>query len=239
MYARNLSKRFSRASMFAFSIGVICMIFSSAASGQSWNKKTSVTFSGPVEIPGVGAQVLPAGTYIFKLLDSQSDRHIVQIFNKDESHVYATILAIPNYRLKATDKTVITFSERAAGEPQAIRAWFYPGDNSGQEFVYPKKRALELAKITKTPVIYIPDEVAPFIVAPITTATEAPVVALREAPLKAVTPTGEEVALAEVVEPPPVQTASLPKTASGLPLLALMGVMCLGVGLWLRPLCTR
>ncbi len=28
-----------------------------------------------------------------------------------------TILAIPNYRLKATDKTVMTFSERAAGQP--------------------------------------------------------------------------------------------------------------------------
>src|SRR5688572_12889333 len=135
MNARNLSKRFSRASMFAFSIGVICVMFSSAALGQSWNKKTSVTFSGPVEIPGVGAQILPAGTYIFKLLDSQSDRHIVQIFNKDESHVYATILAIPNYRLKATDKTVMTFAERAVGDPEAIRAWFYPGDTWGQEFV--------------------------------------------------------------------------------------------------------
>ena len=63
------------------------------------------------------------------LLDSLSDRHIVQVFNKDESHIYATILAIPNYRLRATDKTVMTFAERAEGDPQAIRAWFYPGDN--------------------------------------------------------------------------------------------------------------
>ena len=139
MFARNLSKRLSRALVFAFSITVLCMMFSSTASAQSWNKRTSVTFSAPVEIPGVGAQVLPAGTYVFRLLDSQSDRHIVQIFNKDESHLYATILAIPNYRLKATDKTVMTFAERAAGDPQAIRAWFYPGDNSGQEFVYPKE----------------------------------------------------------------------------------------------------
>jgi hypothetical protein len=239
MYLRSLSKRFSRALMFAFSIGVICMMFSSTAAGQSRSKKTSVTFSGPVEIPGVNAQILPAGTYIFKLLDSKSDRHIVQIFNKDESHVYATILAIPNYRLKATDKTVMTFAERAAGEPQAIRAWFYPGDNSGQEFVYPKKRAVELAKITKTPVIFIPDEVAPFIVAPIKTAVEAPVVALLEAPLRAITPAGEEVALTEVVVPPPVQTASLPKTAGGLPLLALMGSLCLVVGFTLRELCAR
>lgn len=239
MSVRNLSKRLSRSVVFAFSITVLCMMFSSAASAQPWNKKTTVTFSAPVEIPGVGAQVLPAGTYVFRLLDSLSDRHIVQIFNKDESHVYATILAIPNYRLKATDKTVMTFAERAAGEPQAIRAWFYPGDNSGQEFVYPKKRAVELAKTTRTPVIYIPDELAANIVAPVRTATEPPVIALKEVPLRAITPTGEEVAITEVVVPPPVQTASLPKTAGSLPLMALMGLLSLGVAFSLRALCAR
>jgi hypothetical protein len=240
MFVRNLSKRLSRALVFAFSITTLCMMFSSTASAQSWDKKTTVTFSGPVEIPGVGAQVLPAGTYVFKLLDSQSDRHIVQVFNKDESHVYATILAIPNYRLRPTDKTVITFAERAAGEPQAIRAWFYPGDNSGQEFVYPKKRAVELAKTTNQPVIYIPDELASNIVAPIKSASEAPVIALREVPLKAVKPTGEDIEIAEVVVPPPVQIAArLPRTASNLPSLALMGFLCLGLGISFRAMCAR
>src|SRR6185369_3007763 len=223
MFIRNLTERFGRALGLLFSITLLCMMFSGSASAQNWNKRTSVTFSGPVEIPGAGAQVLPAGTYVFRLLDSQVDRHIVQIFNKDESHLYATILAIPNYRLKATDKTVMTFAERAAGDPQASRAWFYPGDNSGQEFVYPRKRAVELAKITNQPVIYIPDEVAANIVAPVTTPTEPPVIALKEVPLRAVTPRGEDIAIAEVVEPPPVQVASLPKTASSLPLLAMMG----------------
>ena len=239
MFDPNLSKRLRQSLVLALSIIVVCMMFSSSASAQSWNKKTTVTFSAPIEIPGVGAQVLPAGTYVFRLLDSISDRHIVQIFDKDESHLYATILAIPNYRLKATDKTVMTFAERAAGDPQAIRAWFYPGDNSGQEFVYPKKRAVELAKITRTPVIYIPDEVAPNIVVPVKAATEPPVIALKEVPLRAVTPTGEEVAIAEVVIPPPVQTASLPKTAGSLPLMALMGLLSLGIGLSLRTLCVR
>jgi hypothetical protein len=225
--------------MFAFGIGVICLMLSSAASAQSWNKRTVVTFSGPVEIPGVGAQVLPAGTYVFRLLDSQSDRHIVQVFNKDETHIYATILAIPNWRLQPTDKTVMTFAERATGEPQAVRAWFYPGDNSGQEFVYPKKRAVELARITNQPVLYIPDEVAPNIAAPVEKATEAPVIALEKAPVLAVEPTGETVPLAEVVETPPVQTASLPKTASELPLLALIGLLSLSAGFTLRALCVR
>jgi hypothetical protein len=240
MFVRDLSKHISRVVVFAFSITALCMMLSGTASAQPWNKKTTVTFSAPVEIPGVGAQVLPAGTYVFRLLDSLSDRNIVQVFNKDESHVYATILAIPNYRLRATDKTVMTFAERAAGDPQAIRAWFYPGDNWGQEFVYPKTKAVQLAKITRLPVLYIPDEVAPNIVAPVKEATEPPVIALKEVPLKAVKPTGEVVEIAEVVEPPPVQTAAkLPKTASELPLVALMGFLCLGIGISLRPLCAR
>ncbi len=231
---------FSRRTLtIALSTAVLCMMFSSTASAQPWNKKTTVTFSAPVEIPGVNAQVLPAGTYVFKLLDSLSDRHIVQVFNKDENHVYATILAIPNYRLKATDRTVMTFAERRVGDPQAIRAWFYPGDNWGQEFVYPKSKALELAKITNVPVLYIPDEVAPNIIAPIVTASEPPVLVLREVPIRAVRPTGDDAAVAEVVVPPPVQTAALPKTASDVPLVTLMGFICVGLAISLRALCAR
>src|SRR5581483_2765438 len=101
----------------------------SAMAGE-WDRKTVITFSESVEIPGVhlaGWGVLPAGTYVFKILDSTSDRHIVQIFDKSETTIYATILAIPNYRLQATDKTLMTFRERPVGQPEALRAWFYPG----------------------------------------------------------------------------------------------------------------
>ena len=76
-----------------FSLALVGVAFSPAAKADEWNDKTVMTFSAPVEIPGVhlkGWGVLPAGTYVFKLLDSQSDRHIVQIFNKDETVVYAT-----------------------------------------------------------------------------------------------------------------------------------------------------
>ena len=240
MYAR-ISRCWSQAFVFAFSTAMLCVMFSgTAAAQQGWDKRTMVTFNVPVEIPGISAQVLPAGTYVFRLMNSPADRHIVQILNKDETHLYANILAIPNYRLRPTDKTVMTFSERRVGEPQAIRAWFYPGDNFGQEFVYPRKTAVELAKVTDVPVLYVQDEVAPNIVAPAATPTAPPVVALREAPVAAVTPAGQDIAVAQVVEPPPVQTAAaLPRTASSLPFVALMGLFCLGVGLWLRPLCVR
>ena len=111
--------------------------------GDEWNKKTILTFSQPVEIPGV---ILPAGQYVFKLADSPANRHIVQVFNADQDQIFATILAIPHYRMQPADKTLILFDERRPGQPQAIHAWFYPGAQYGQEFVYPRGRALELAR---------------------------------------------------------------------------------------------
>jgi hypothetical protein len=226
-------------------LALVTLAFPPRGKADEWNKKTTVTLSAPFEIPGVGAQTLPAGTYVFKLMDSQSDRHIVQIFNERGDHVYATILAIPNYRLKSTDKTVITFRERAAGDPEAIRAWFYPGNNWGQEFVYPKKRAMELAKITDSPVLAMPTELETNLTLPVTKIDEPPVVALLEAPLEAVKPTGEAVSITEVVEAPPVQTAAapepekLPKTASLLPLVGLIGLLSLGAGFALLGFPTR
>lgn len=219
-------------------LGMICVLslvalaVPSGAKADEWNRKTKMTFSAPVEVPGVGAQILPAGTYIFKILDSPSDRHIVQIFNEEENHVFTTILAIPNYRLKPTDKTVITFKERGEGKPEAIRAWFYPGHQWGEEFVYPKSRAIVLAKEVETPILAMPLE------------TEPTVEALKTVEVEAVKPTGEEVPVAEVVEPPPAQEAapvaepkSLPATASQLPLLGLIGIISLGAaaGLSLIP----
>jgi hypothetical protein len=224
------------------------LVFSPGAKASEWNSKTVITFSGPVEIPGVhltGWKVLPAGTYVFKLLDSQSDRHIVQIFNKSETKCYATILAIPNYRIKATGKTVVTFRERPAGQPEAIRAWFYPGKNWGEEFVYPKARAIELAKTANEPVLFTTAEIPVEVAEPIKTADEPVVVQLEKAPVMAIEPTGQEVEVAAVVTPPPaaelqpdaapVQIAAvLPKTASPLPLIALLGLLALGGGLGLQ-----
>ena len=212
-----------------FCVSIMVLALSPAVKAQRWDKKTIVTFSAPVEIPGVGAQVLPAGTYVFRLVDSLSDRNIVRVWNEDETHVFATILAIPNYRLTATGKTVMTFRERATGQPEAIRAWFYPGDNSGQEFVYPKARAIEIAKVTQQPVLEMPSELAAEIVKP----APAPEVEteLKEAPIKAVTPRGEEVEVAQVIPPKTeVARAELPKTASQLPLLGLLGLLALGSG---------
>jgi hypothetical protein len=221
-----------------FCLALMGAAFSPSAKADEWNRKTTLTFSGPVEIPGVhlkGWGVLPAGTYVFKILDSQTDRHIVQIFNKDETQCYATILAIPTYRLKTTGKTVVTFRERPAGEPEALRAWFYPGENYGDEFVYPKARAVELAKAENQVVLFTPAEVPVEVGEPIKTADEPVVAQLKQAPVMAINPSGDEVELAAVATPPPaaepVAENTLPATASALPLIALLGLLALG-GAW-------
>src|ERR1700730_9463324 len=113
-------------------LGVLGGMVPRATAGEM-DQKTIVTFSGPVEIPG---QVLQAGTYVFKLAGSESDRDVVQVFNKDENHLYGTFLAIPDQRLRPAGKPIITFDERPADSPEAVKAWFYPGDNTGHAFVY-------------------------------------------------------------------------------------------------------
>jgi hypothetical protein len=213
------------------SFALVAMAFAVNVQADTFDKKTVITFSEPFEIPGVDAQILPAGTYVFKVFESFGDRNVVQIFNADETHILSTILAINNYRLKPTEKTVLTFKERGEGQPQAIKAWFYPDNAFGQEFVYSKKRALELAKIVNEPVLAMPIE----------TNTVPPAEVLKSIKLEAIKPTGEEAPVAEVVEAPPQQAATtapektevaraLPHTASSLPLAGLIGLLSLCAG---------
>jgi hypothetical protein len=243
-------KLFGTAATAVFCLALSGTMFVPSAKADESNRKTVITFSAPVEIPGVhlaGWGVLPAGTYVFKIFDSQSDRHIVQIFSQDETTVYATILAIPNYRLKTTDKTVMTFRERPVGQPEALRAWFYPGRNWGEEFVYPKSRALELAKETNTTVLYTPAEITPEVNVAVKSPDEPVVVQLKEAPVMAIKPTGEEVAVAEVVTPLPEQAEvaaapmpeELPKTASPVPLIGLLGLLSVGGAFAVRAVASR
>jgi LPXTG-motif cell wall-anchored protein len=211
-----------------------------SARADTWNKKTVVTFSQAVEVPG---KILPAGTYTFQLLDSPSDRHIVQIFNADGSQIITTILAINNYRLEPKGDTVMKFSERPGDDPEALRAWFYPGDNFGQEFVYPKARAIQLAQTTKVAVpavaVDVIDENA-----------------IKTAPIVAVTPEQEEVEVTSVIQtsppvaaaatptpvvavetPAPVavkETEELPQTGSSMALIALLGGLSIGIAVGLK-----
>jgi hypothetical protein len=212
-------------------VALLGLSFTASLKADQWNKKTVLTVKEAIQLPHT---VLQPGTYVFKLADSMSDRHIVQIFNADETQIIATILAIPNYRLQPTDKSVFRFWETPAGDPKAMRAWFYPGDNFGQEFAYPKMKSIELAKITRTPVPAVLVE---------TDVVDENV--LKTAPVVIVTEKAEEKPLVLMAQNTVVHTApeadayvrpetasrsakTLPSTASSLPLIGLVGLASLG-----------
>jgi len=198
------------------------------ARADEWDKKTVFTFNEPVQVPGA---VLPAGTYVFKLAESAGDRNIVQIFNADETQVMATILAIPDYRDTPSDKTIITFDERPLGQSEAIQSWFYPGDNYGQEFVYPKQKATELAQVNSKPVPSIPDgvtEPAAIKTAAVTPTAAAPAPVTASAPAQ---PSTSEIVVSTTTV---VAVEQLPQTASPLAAIALLGTGCFAGAALLR-----
>lgn len=117
------------------SVALLGFALTPSARADEWNKRTTVTVNTSIQVPG---KVLAPGTYVIKLLSSPSDRHIVEVFNADETALETMFLAIPNYRLTPAKDTVLTFGEASLGEPKPLRAWFYPGDNFGQEFAIRK-----------------------------------------------------------------------------------------------------
>jgi hypothetical protein len=203
------------------------------AQADAWDKKTVLTVNQPIQVQDT---YLEPGTYVFKLLDSSSDRHIVQIFNRDQNHLITTILAINNYQLEPSGDSVFTFYETPPGTAPALHACFYPGDNFGQEFRYPKQlRQLE-AKVTTT--TSRPAEEA----AVTKTETEtAPAPQPAPAPqVVSESPKQEEQTVIAQNTPPPAPQAEpvqetpkqdeprqLPQTATQFPLVGLLGLISL------------
>lgn len=103
------------------------------AKADQWDKKTIATFNEPVEIPGM---VLQPGTYIFKMANTATDDHIVQIWNADENQLLATLMTVPETRPEPSDKPVFEFEERPGKSPMGVKAWFYTGSDTGEEFIY-------------------------------------------------------------------------------------------------------
>jgi hypothetical protein len=215
--------KIARMILTIFTVTLLMVTFAAGARADTaFSKRTVVTFTQPVEIPG---QVLPSGTYTIELYETFGYRHVVRIYNADRSKLIATVLAIPNQRLTRTGDNVMKFTERPGNAPDALKAWFYPGENSGQEFVYPKARAIELAQVTH--------ESIPAVQTEPTTVEE-----FKSEPIVAETPEQKEVPIAEAIPTPVPETVAsapaLPKTASQVPLIALFGVMSVSLAFILK-----
>ena len=236
-----MTSRFKLA-IAAFCFILIASVMAPVSNAQNGDKKTVVTFNEPIEIPG--NVILPAGTYFFKLLNQDSGRWVVQIFDEHQTKTFASLITIEDFRYHPTNQPVMNFTEREAGAPPAIKEWFFPGEKQGRAFVYGKKRAIELAKVTNEPVLATPVEIT----------VDTPVVAIVAAPVIAITPAGEEVAVATVVAPPapepvaapaavevaaPITDLPLPHTASSTPLIALGGLLAIGAAFTLIAITKR
>jgi hypothetical protein len=205
-----------------------------------WNKKTVLTVLEPVQLP---TMLLQPGTYVLKLMDSNSDRHIVQVFDKNDQHLITTILAIPNYRLKQTGKTEFQFWETPAGQPKALRAWFYPGDLVGDEFAYPKNISTQIAAYSKTtvPTTTYTESTEELAKSPVSTVDESgtskevETVAAAPAPATPEPAPAPEPATVAQNEPPAAAPApvtqpaempqTLPHTATFMPTIGLLGLL--------------
>src|SRR5579863_68235 len=220
---------------FALSMGVF------HAQADQWDKKTILTVDQPIQVTET---LLEPGQYVLKLANADSDRHIVQIFNSDQTRIIDTVLAIPNYRLEPTGNSRFTFWETPPGTAKALRAWFYPGDNFGQEFPYPKHlRQLETASAATSATVPAPmrSEASEQAAPPRPQETPVP----QTQPSQPQTTTEEPQHPVEMAQNNPPQTPAatppppppqpepqperLPKTATPYPMIGLAGLVSLAL----------
>jgi len=207
----------------AAAIGVLAIIsFPAASMADDYDKKTIITITEPLEVPGI---VLQPGKYVFKLLNSSSNRHIVEVMNERMDHLYALTFTAAARKVQQKGRTVLTFYEGKGDQPHAIRQWYWPGELDGQEFLYPRKQAERISAVAgvKVPEGSIPtakesgekliadnaekeDSVALESRAVETSPAPTTVVTAQAAPAPAPTPAPESRTLAlnaEPVPPPP------------------------------------
>ncbi len=223
--------------------GVVVMAGLAAfrAQADEWDKMTLLTVSEPTQVMNT---YLEPGTYMFKL--ANTDRHIVQIFTSDRSHLINTIIAIPNYRVEVSSRPTFTFWETPPGSAKAVRAWFYPGDHYGQEFTYPTELR-QVAALTP-PSIPAPAPPEPAVIPPPPPPPPAP-----EPQAEEVAPPQEQapVEIAQNQPPPPApepapqaapqpdqsqnnEPQALPQTGSPYPMIGLGGLIAFGLYLGLK-----
>jgi hypothetical protein len=212
----------------AFGFAVLAVLVAGVARADSYDKRTVFTFNRPISLPGV---TLPAGDYLFRIVDTETNRKVIQVLSGDGKTPYAMLHSIPEIRRDASENPEVRFMETAKGQPSAIKTWWYPGERTGYEFIYPKDQARNLAKVVAEPVL----------------TTKVETAKPQEAELERITPSGEEVPVPVVAEPEPIvptgivqegtlaeARTELPVTATRIPIFGLIGFLALALAGGLR-----
>lgn len=208
------------------------------AYAQSERENSTFTVTEPLD---VGGFVLQPGTYLIKVVMLSSNRNMIQVTNEDQTKVFASVLATPHpiRAGEAAPSSRYVYYATAPGQMRALRTWFARDTANGQDIVYPNRRAMELAALSKEPVIAIPDAVKEpeYATASLTVVTPDQAAKPYEAPVAVIQTAPEPAPPVAVAEARPLQ--ELPATASHVPLFGLLGVVSLGAGLGLRALANR
>jgi hypothetical protein len=134
----------------ACAVTLLAGVMVTPGAAQPFDRRTMFTFSGPVSIPGV---TLPAGQYVFRLADPTMSHRVVQVLSADGTTPYAMFFTYPADRVEASTQPEVRLMETATGMPVAIQTWWYPGERTGYEFIYPKEQARKLAQGAADPVL--------------------------------------------------------------------------------------
>ena len=124
-------------------VALFACLMEGTGSAQTYDERAVFTFSGPIAVPGV---TLPAGQYLFRLADPTGSRKVVQVLSADGKTPYGMFFSLPAERVEPASTPEVQFMETASGMPAAVKAWWYPGERSGYEFMYPKDQARQLAQ---------------------------------------------------------------------------------------------
>lgn len=131
-------------------IGLGLALFASTAQAQPEDKRTYFTFSAPIALPGT---TLPAGRYVFRIVDTTTSRKVIQVQSEDQKKSYAMMNTIPDQRRDPAKDATVAFYETAKGTPAAVKSWWYPGESTGYQFIYPRRQAVQIAKETGRPIL--------------------------------------------------------------------------------------
>jgi hypothetical protein len=246
----------------ACSVALLASVMETPAAAQTYDRRTWFTFSGPVAMPGV---TLPAGKYLFRLANPESGAKVVQVLNEDGTMPYGMFFSLPAERPEVASTPEVRFMETAAGMPAAIKTWWYPGERTGYEFVYPKEQARRLAQGASLPVLTtqaqtttteqtntsdltrisatgqetnVGAEAKPTTATPAGTSTQGEIASSSLSIANATIPAAADAKpVATSGELGQSARASLPQTASMIPTVALVGTLALfaGIGLWAWP----
>src|SRR5262245_34390689 len=110
--------------------------------------QSTFTVDQATQVPG---KTLDPNTYMLKVLKSDTDRHIVQIFNKDGSNVLSTFLGVADKG--ATDQTGFSYMNMKSGDDKVVREWFDP-KYGGLKFVYSEQEARNIRQNTDENVLW-------------------------------------------------------------------------------------